>query len=526
MAIRFVRVQLLLILTLVTLVALAQQSEPASAASHTFDLTTLFEASEVPPTTDPARPTVFEQSSFAGDQVIALASESFGDLIGLFGKTPGESTVETIFDSAVLSPSTGNPVIGFVFPSGDESDILTSTGSRNDLESPVTEIAHHTGVPNAFSAVLSTEDQLPGSTANVDGLGLWRYSVSSDSLLYRAWLDRDLPTERTGLFVSPLDGSAATTLVDTTTVVPGTSGNSTFDDFFIDRDSFEDGTAVFLGEYSGTAGFGSGVYTVSAGSSPVPVVTVDDTLPSTVVSTGFSLFGAPAIDDGDIVFRASTFPEDALFAVIDGSITLIADTATQLPQSPSSTVNRFFLNSGLFPPYSIDSGRVLFGAEGSDGSRAVYLYDDGDISLVFTEGDQIDGLTSTLLNINSKSLRGNQIVMDMILLDENQNVESRVVLAEFETSTATADFNVDGSVNGADLAQWLGDYAINADSDADDDNDSDGSDFLAWQQQRSLPSLSAANALAVPEPGTLTLVSLALIVIATRPGTREARRTN
>lgn len=47
----------------------------------------------------------------------------------------------------------------------------------------------------------------------------------------------------------------------------------------------------------------------------------------------------------------------------------------------------------------------------------------------------------------------------------------------------SADFNNSGDVDGADLAQWEGDYGQNADSDANGDLDSDGLDFLIWQRQ-------------------------------------------
>ncbi len=55
------------------------------------------------------------------------------------------------------------------------------------------------------------------------------------------------------------------------------------------------------------------------------------------------------------------------------------------------------------------------------------------------------------------------------------------------------DFNHDGAVDAADLAQWKGDFALNGDSDADNDGDSDGADFLAWQRQfRSGPGVVPA----------------------------------
>ena len=77
----------------------------------------------------------------------------------------------------------------------------------------------------------------------------------------------------------------------------------------------------------------------------------------------------------------------------------------------------------------------------------------------------------------------------------------------------TADFDEDGDVDAADLAQWQGDFGANALSDADNDGDSDGADFLAWQRQlgSATPAVSA-NA-TVPEPTPPMLVIVAAVGI-------------
>jgi hypothetical protein len=68
------------------------------------------------------------------------------------------------------------------------------------------------------------------------------------------------------------------------------------------------------------------------------------------------------------------------------------------------------------------------------------------------------------------------------------------------------DFNGDQVVDGADLAKWQSDYAINGDSDADDDGDSDGLDFLIWQRNFN-PNIPPA-AVSVPEPHSLSLIAM------------------
>jgi|GEM_PF-1088099 len=79
-----------------------------------------------------------------------------------------------------------------------------------------------------------------------------------------------------------------------------------------------------------------------------------------------------------------------------------------------------------------------------------------------------------------------------------------------------SDFDSDGDVDAADLAQWQGDFGINGFSDADLDGDSDGADFLAWQREFTGPG-ALAGAATVPEPGTIMLLATAFpLLIRTR----------
>jgi hypothetical protein len=81
--------------------------------------------------------------------------------------------------------------------------------------------------------------------------------------------------------------------------------------------------------------------------------------------------------------------------------------------------------------------------------------------------------------------------------------------------------NGNGFVNGADLAQWRGDFGIDAGSNADADGDSDGNDFLIWQRNLGVGTPpSAAAASAVPEPAACLMVLMAGAVLSV---TRRSR---
>jgi T5SS/PEP-CTERM-associated repeat protein len=91
---------------------------------------------------------------------------------------------------------------------------------------------------------------------------------------------------------------------------------------------------------------------------------------------------------------------------------------------------------------------------------------------------------------------------------------NQIVLSNF-LPAFTADFDLDGDVDGDDLVEWQGDFSLNGGSDADGDNDSDGADFLAWQRQLGSGVPSAAIAATVPEPGAACLAVAAALALAT-----------
>jgi len=81
-----------------------------------------------------------------------------------------------------------------------------------------------------------------------------------------------------------------------------------------------------------------------------------------------------------------------------------------------------------------------------------------------------------------------------------------------EDTGFTADFDNDNDVDGDDFGIWETSFGIDDMADADADGDSDGADFLAWQRQfGSGVTLNAAST-AVPEPATLLLIAVSLVL--------------
>jgi hypothetical protein len=94
-------------------------------------------------------------------------------------------------------------------------------------------------------------------------------------------------------------------------------------------------------------------------------------------------------------------------------------------------------------------------------------------------------------------------------------------LVDIAAPTEDADFNNSSLVDGADFLIWqrgLGTPdAQNADGDADADLDVDAADLTIWGNQYGAAPPVLAAITAVPEPTTLALVALGMLLAARRP---------
>ncbi|MBA3482633.1 MAG: autotransporter-associated beta strand repeat-containing protein, partial [Pirellulales bacterium] len=113
-------------------------------------------------------------------------------------------------------------------------------------------------------------------------------------------------------------------------------------------------------------------------------------------------------------------------------------------------------------------------------------------------------ITGTFSAVNAPTFNGHTL---NVLYGANQ-----VTLQVGEAgSILAADFDEDGSVNGADLARWRTNFGAGAShmqGDADADADVDGADFLVWQRQLGRASVVPAAG-QIPEPAAFALLSMA-----------------
>ncbi|MEO2049473.1 MAG: endonuclease [Pirellulales bacterium] len=183
--------------------------------------------------------------------------------------------------------------------------------------------------------------------------------------------------------------------------------------------------------------------------------------------------------------------------------------------------------------YAIDGepAQSLFASSVDASGSATYTLVDGDsftlddpLQMTTTGGQTVE--LSNLFQALTSLLEGtgNSLVIELTAItDDNNGFSARsyafdnIIIEGFTgVSFLEADFNADGNVDGADLAQWQGDFGLNENSDADGDSDSDGADFLVWQQQFGTGSNSALLSQAVPEPSSALLLGIAFVLITWR----------
>jgi hypothetical protein len=128
-----------------------------------------------------------------------------------------------------------------------------------------------------------------------------------------------------------------------------------------------------------------------------------------------------------------------------------------------------------------------------------------------TELKQSGGATlapGTAFNLGTLFATGaaQDLEFDFLFADESTLRTGVVAYGTIPPTEIPGDFDGNGQVNGADLAQWKGDFGVNGLSDANNDGDSDGADFLIWQRNLGTGVPVNAAATPVPEPASFALV--------------------
>ena len=259
--------------------------------------------------------------------------------------------------------------------------------------------------PNGeLSCVVDRSYPMPNSSSTFGGIG--RPGLTSDGVYFRA---TSLSGDQDGFFHAV--NNQYTTIVDTSTVLPGTSSTlSAFGDFDV-----ENGRFAFYGGDEGS--YRAIVSTTDMGATLEKHVDTLTEMPG-YETWLFDSLGDPLIDQGNVAFRGQSardgnnFRMEGIYGAVDGQLIKFVDKNT-----PNPGGGGFAEISGL---RGYENGIVLFSAEhdrtstGDEGG-VYYVLPDGSVHLLIEETQTLDG--RVIEDMRSSALFGNTVILNVGFTD-------------------------------------------------------------------------------------------------------------
>jgi hypothetical protein len=241
------------------------------------------------------------------------------------------------------------------------------------------------GVAITFTKIADTDTTVPGSPSNFEFFSI--PSIAGENVVFKA---AEASSGEEGIYKSV--GGALSVVADTTTPIPGGSGN--FDVFYFNPAVDEEGRVAFYGWSYGIV-YTEGIYKSVGGSLSV---VADLTTPIPGGSGNFDIdFGRPSIDGGNVVFPGDSggVSTEGIYTDAGGSLSVVVDTSTTIPGSASTF-------DGAYEP-SISGGNVAFGGVASSVSyeEGIYKSVGGSLSVVADLDTTIPGSSDTFLTFGS-----------------------------------------------------------------------------------------------------------------------------
>ncbi len=322
-------------------------------------------------------------------------------------------------------------------------------------------------------------------------------------------------TESNGLQEVVLSGTAA----------PGAVVGTNF--FDVDLFSINNaGATLFRGFTDGPSGQSTGLYLEDEGLHLL--VEMGQTAPGTFLNPQFELFEQLAINGaGNVAFNASLMGaaindsnDEVFYKIVNGSLEIVSRQNDLIPDATDSArfgeISSFYLN---------DAGQVAFSSElqgenvDDSNDRALFAEVDGHLRVIAREGDLFDvdpdplaedlrevafltsGFTTAAGSQDGQTSVFNsagQLLFSLSFTDGSQGL----FIAE---TGASADYNVDGNINGDDFLAW---------QRGESPNPLSMSDLAAWQASYGNPSGAVAATL-VPEPSCILTLLVGTCLLAT-----------
>ncbi len=305
--------------------------------------------------------------------------------------------------------ASGTPLTGLVTGSPTLFNIsnVVSDGTYvafNALLSTTSKQATFLWNGSALSLIASEQTRLPDATDTFRGNNLFVRDIDDGVILLQG--NGSVASER-GFFVSNSAGRIGL-VANTNTFIPGSSTQ-----VFTDLYSLGDGDGARFA-FSGTGGFvTSGIFVAQNGRGIEARTKKNDPLPSGT-DTFASFSGPVEIDGSSVFFYAQSTAGVRGIYVVDGSghVRTVVDTLTQVPGRPGVMFVGQAGAVSLDSPFgfAVNSGRVVFRGQASDGTYGLYVWNDGVITKLIDNSMSLDGRTISKLSFGHEALDGNQFL--------------------------------------------------------------------------------------------------------------------
>jgi hypothetical protein len=253
-----------------------------------------------------------------------------------------------------------------------------------------------------YTLIANTNDTVPGQEVSFGGL--WGPAIDASGVAFGGGANLDDNEYINGIYAD--FGAGLVKVADSNTAVPDGSGYFDFPQtsVFIDENS-----VFFYGQ--DTDNWNEGYYGWDADKEQLFVV-VDGNSPVPGSSHQFKWFSNFSHHDGTLAFEAELddFETRGVYGDLGQGLELIADQY--------SLAKFGFRGPVWFDGVAAGDGAVGFVAS-DDGywTSGLFLYRDGQLSLVISEGDQLDGKTVSYLSLHSGGVSGDSIVFNVEFAD-------------------------------------------------------------------------------------------------------------
>jgi hypothetical protein len=336
-------------------------------------------------------------------------------------------TLTRVADLNTAIPSGTGNFTGFSFFGNDMADgrlIFRGNGSSSQAGLYLFDASGST-----LTKIADTSTSIPGGTGNFTSFGTGFISGSNYATIASG------SSGQQGIYVT--DGSTVTKIADKNSTVPDIGGTYSWSSQL----GFDGSSLSFWANISGGSQPGNiiGGYN---GSSLVTLVTTGTTAPG--FGTNFTSFGAaPDLEGATVYFSGSVSGGSGLFSIgLDGTgLTSLVTTDTTAPGHGNFTA---------FSQPTVENGVLYFQASYS-GGQGIYYYDGLALSKIIDTDDMLDGKGLSSLSLFPTGVEGSYLAFRANFSDSSIGIFTTQLAAIPEPTTTSqllAGMAVFGFVNG------------------------------------------------------------------------------